>query len=140
MQKDMQLLRFSFFVCQFKKKASVRQRGSVSRALWKRLHRPEAKCGEPNLSEGPRRWRSTPLHQRGRLEAAQGAPVSYLLSLVGGEGLLDVHQVQHLEDLGVVHVHPNRALQLILLGTGGGGDDQSSRGDDGGTPGRLTTP
>ena len=67
----------------------------------------------PIRQKGPGRWR-TSFHHRGQREAAWGSPRSYLLSLVGGEGLLDVHQVQHLEDLGVVHVHPHRALQLVL--------------------------
>ena len=38
----------------------------------------------------------------------------YLLSLVGWEGLLDVLQVQDFENLAVVHIHPDGALQFIL--------------------------
>lgn len=44
----------------------------------------------------------------------QGQQRSYLLSLIGGEGLFNVLQVQDFEDLGVVHVHPQSPLQLVL--------------------------
>lgn len=44
----------------------------------------------------------------------QGQPCLYLLSLIGGEGLFNVLQVQDFEDLGVVHIHPQSPLQLVL--------------------------
>lgn len=44
----------------------------------------------------------------------QGQQRSYLLSLIGGEGLFNVLQVQDFEDLGVVHIHPQSPLQFVL--------------------------